>query len=220
MKGIIAVAMLTAAVSALASDLVVERAPLPLGESAAASDAYLTLSWDNGSPSWVLAWETGADAWVGNEFDISTLNTFSHIRELRVWTRYSWPDGDWDGFNVGIYAFAGVPGSLIWPAGGGRYFMPDGAHGWKCVPVDWVLPGGITNFLAAMEQCYDYPDCDPYAVDNNDTFLGRSWQYYRGTWRPVEGTLNYHNLMLRVVVSDEMFAVKPTSLGRVKALYY
>ena len=98
--------------------------------------------------------------------------------------------------------------------------MPDGAHGWKCVSVDWVLPGGTTNFLAAMEQYYNYPDCDPYAVDNNDTFLGRSWQYYQGIWRPVEGTLNYHNLMLRVVVGDEMFAVKPTSLGRVKALYY
>ena len=59
-------------------------------------------------------------------------------------------------------------------------------------------------------------------IDNNPTFTGHSWRRSSGTWSPFEfeSTLPYRNVMIRVVVDDETVNVSPTSLGRVKALYY
>jgi len=67
------------------------------------------------------------------------------------------------------------------------------------------------------------PHCDPFALDTNTSFRQHSWQYYEGQWSLYEGSLStapYRNIMLRVVVDNSTLAVAPTSLGRVKALYY
>jgi hypothetical protein len=78
--------------------------------------------------------------------------------------------------------------------------------------------------LAAQEQFYNYPNCDPFALDNNTTFRGHSWQYYEGSWAPYERSTDpvYRNLMIRVWVEpgQEFHGVAPSSIGRVKALYY
>jgi hypothetical protein len=55
--------------------------------------------------------------------------------------------------------------------------------------------------------------------------LRHSWQYYNGTWGPVEPpaeALPYQNVMIRVwVETGQTFpGVEPSSIGRVKALYY
>ncbi|HUU57205.1 MAG TPA: hypothetical protein VMW93_07675 [bacterium] len=213
---------LAAAVSPLrAADLVVERAPTLAGSAANERDSSIVLSWDNSSSSWLLAWTLGADAWVGNDFDVSTLKTFSRIREMRISCYYMWPNRVWDGFRVGVFAFEGnVPGSLMWPtSGGGQFFLPLSTQSWQTISMYWVLPGGRRSFVAAMEQCYNFPNCDPYVVDNNPTFRGHSWQHYGGRWQPLEGTYGYRNLMLRVVV-ENMVGLLPSSIGRVKALYH
>lgn len=59
-------------------------------------------------------------------------------------------------------------------------------------------------------------------IDNNPTFRGHSWHYLAEKWEPFYHVpiAPYRNLMLRVVVGKESVAVAPTSLGRVKALYY
>jgi hypothetical protein len=223
MKIAIAAALILAAAASplRAADLAVERAPAPELSAVPESDSSLLLRWDNGRSSWLLTWTVGANAWVGNDFDVSTLKTFPWIREMRLYSFYFWPNGRWDGFRVGIFAFEGsVPGSLMWPtSGGGRFFFPLTTQGWQTILVYWVLPGGTRSFVAAREQYYNYPNCDPYTVDDNPTFRGHSWQHYGGRWQPLEGTHGYRNLMLRVVV-ENMLDVTPTSLGRVKALYH
>jgi len=53
--------------------------------------------------------------------------------------------------------------------------------------------------------------------------MGHSWEYSQGSWSPFESSsiLPYRNLMLRMVVDNEQNpAVAPSSVGRVKALYY
>lgn len=223
MKRLVAAALtLAAAASPLrAADLAVERPTVRVLSAGPESDSSRELRWDSGSTSWLLAWTVGANAWVGNDFDVSTLKTFPWIREMKVYSYPWWPNGRWDGFRVGIFAFEGsVPGSMLWPtSGGGRFFCPVTTQGWHSVLVYWVLPGGTRSFVAAREQYYNFPNCDPYVVDNNTTFRGHSWQHYGGRWQPLEGTHGYRNLMLRVIV-DNMVGVTPTSLGRVKALYH
>lgn len=201
--------------AAWGADLVVERvpaAPEPTGP-----DATKELKWDSGAGSWYLTWYTGEDSWVGNDFDISTISTYRAINVIRAYSNGLWPNGRWDGFRVGIYDFSGsVPGSLLW---GPVLRVPSGPSGWKDYPVGWVLPASYNKFVAAIEQYFDRPNCDPYTVDNNLIFLRHSWQYYEGRWGAHEGYQGYRNLMLRVVV-DETVAITPGSLGRVKALYH
>ncbi|MEE9456781.1 MAG: hypothetical protein V3W11_06495, partial [bacterium] len=125
----------------------------------------------------------------------------------------------WDGFRLGIFDFSGgVPGSLLW---GPKHVVPTGSSGWKEFSVGWTLPSGISKFLAGQEQYNNWPTCDPFLIDNNSTFMGHSWQYLRTRWEPFrqENILPYRNLMIRVIVND-LISVTPTSLGRVKALYY
>jgi hypothetical protein len=53
--------------------------------------------------------------------------------------------------------------------------------------------------------------------------LKHSWEYYRGTWAPLSTVGNpYRNLMIRVRVEKPRTfpGVAPSSIGRVKALYY
>jgi hypothetical protein len=210
------------AAAAWGADVAVERAPPSVGVHLwPAYDGELELKWDSGTPAWWIAWSSGLGQWLGNDFDVSTIRKYDGIKTIRVMTRLDWPNEAWDGFRVGVYAFNRVPGSLMWPtAGKGYFFKPKGETGWKDVPVNWTLPRGVTAFLAAWEQFYDYPNFDPYGIDDNPTFRRHTWEYWRDQWELFEhgSAYPYQNLMLRVVVSDDV-AVAPTSLGRVKALY-
>ena len=181
------------------------------------------LKWDSGAGRWMVVWYTGADSWVGNDFDVSTIKTYGGIKTYRTQSRL-WPNQRWDGFRIAIYAFAGgVPGSMMWPTSGTpKFVMPTGSEReWKDFDVSWVLPG-VTKFMAAQEQFYNGPSlCDPYLIDNNAAFRGHSWMNTTGRWRLyyVESVAPYRNLMIRVIVND-LTSVTPTSVGRVKALYY
>ncbi len=219
----LAALILASVVGAWSADVIVERAPLHFGAPASPGwDATLELKWDSGTTKYWGAWYTGAGSWVGNDFDIGTVGAYCYVKALRFMTCVEWPNPRWEGFRVGIYLFSGVPGELLWPtAGGGYFFKPTGPTGWKDVPVDWKLPSGVTRFVGAVEQYYDYRDCDPFFIDDNPTFMGHSWQYYRGRWSLFSAVqyLPYRNVMIRVVVEDTV-AITPTSIGRVKALYY
>jgi hypothetical protein len=197
---------------------------------AARDQASLELVWDNGQRRWSVAWYTGADAWVGNEFDASTLKTvYAKVLKYKYYTRGAWPNEGWDGMRFAFYAFrGGVPGSMLWPTGGGGYFFKPSAgiqaHIWVEFDINWTCPS--VKFVAAQEQFYDYPLCDPFSVDNNTTFRGHSWMYTQGQWAPYQSTNSevapYRNLMIRVWVEPgQTFpGVEPSSVGRVKALYY
>lgn len=216
------VAVLASVLAAAAADVVVEGAPGAPGPACEpARDAQVELSWDNGTLSYSIAWYTGAGSWVGNDFNISTISTYRAVEKIRFYTRDNWPNSQWDGFRVAFYNFSAVPGSMLWPTGGGGYFFkPSGLNGhiWVDIKIGWTCPA--TAFVAAVEQFYNYPNMDPFALDTNLTFLQHTWQYYGGSWSPLNvGTIPYRNLMLRVVVDNETLAVGPASLGRVKALY-
>ncbi len=188
-------------------------------------DDQLELSWDNGTPRWSIAWYTGAGSWVGNDFDLSTISAYRAVEKVRFYSRDNWPNAGWDGFRVGFYDFKGtIPGSMLWPTSGtGYFFKPSGLQSpaWVDIRIGWTCP--TTAFVAAVEQYYNYPNCDPFALDSNRSFLGHSWEYYQGRWSLYEGsssTAPYRNIMVRAVVDNSTLAVAPTSLGRVKALYY
>jgi len=193
-------------------------------------DGPRELGWDNGTREYLVCWYTGSNTWAGNDFAPRFDNDTKYVRivSVRVYTSNRWPNERWDGFRVAIYDFAGdpepLPGERLWPkSGAGYFFKPEGPKGeyWVEVPVDWTTTANV-SFVAAMEQVYDQPRCDPFAVDSNRTFLRHSWSYYAGLWQRLETMSDpYFNLMLRVVVEDggSFPAVAPTSFGRVKALY-
>jgi hypothetical protein len=200
------------------------------GPAAAASDqSTLELMWDNGQRRWSVAWYTGADYWVGNDFTISTLKT-SHVKILKYkyYTRGAWPNQGWEGMRFAFYNFGGgVPGSRLWPTSGGGYFFKPSAgiegHIWVEFDIGWTCPS--QGFVAAQEQFYNYPNCDPSSLDNNTSFVGHSWEYSQGSWRPFVEYPNltpYRNVMIRVWVETGYTfpGIEPSSLGRVKALYY
>jgi hypothetical protein len=228
----LAAVLLALAYPAWAADAAVDGGPAaPPGFRVPASydPSTLELSWDTGTRRWSAAWFTGAGAWVGNDFDASTLKT-THVKILRLtfYTRGNWPNQGWDGFRLAVFDFAGgVPGSRLWPtAGGGYFFKPSGTagHVWAACGVNWVCPA--TSFVAAQEQHYNWPNCDPWSVDNNPTFRRHSWNYNGGAWSPLSHVLvdikPYYNLMLRLWLETghSLPGVAPSSLGRVRALYY
>jgi len=207
------------AAAAGAADVAVRAPRGAAAGPASGTDARFELKWDDGSPTWLKIWYTGVEAWAANDFDISTLGGSWWIETIRVMSGASWPNGVWDGFRLGVYSFAGgVPGSRVY----GPRFVRGGGAGYRWCDFnfgmwEWSL-GGYPEFMVGVEQYYDYPNCDPYTLDGNRTFLRHSWQYYAAYWQPMEGSFGYRNLMVRVVISDLM-AVTPASLGRVKALY-
>ena len=220
----IAAAALTITVAG-AADHVVERAPAdPAVAAPRGRDGMLELQWDSGKPSWLITWRSGAGVWVGNDFDVSTVKTYPYIQKVRFYSTPTWPNGSWEGFYLAVYSFAGsVPGSMMWPAGGrGKYVRgTTTGYGWQNFDVGWALPSGVRKFVAAVEQFYDYPNCDPHLVDDNATFRKHSWAYYQGNWNPLSNKTGYYNLMLRVIVDDDHNpGVAPATVGRVKALYY
>jgi hypothetical protein len=222
MKSVIAFAFTAImAGAAWGADCVVERAaPTAAAPEPPATDDTVELKWDSGFSRWWLCWYTGADTWVGNDFDISTISGYRAVQAIKLQSRSDWPNVGWDGFRLGIFDFkGGVPGSLLW---GPKFVVPTGSTGWKEFSVGWTLPSGVYKFLAGQEQYYNYPTCEPFAVDSNPTPVRHSWMYMRGSWSPFEvsGVGPYRNVMLRVIVNNATLALTPTSIGRVKALYY
>lgn len=200
-------------------------------EAPAGMDATLELAWDNGSRRWAFAWDTAAGYWHGNDFNTSTLTgRTAHVKILKYkfLTCSFWPNTTWDGVRIGFYNFAGgVPGSMLWPTTGiGYFFKPSTSnpgHIWVECDINWTCPSN--GFVAAHEQYYNNPNSDPYELDTNPTFREHSWAYSGGTWQAMPEYSNlapYRNLMIRVwVETGQTFpGIAPTSIGRVKALYY
>jgi hypothetical protein len=214
-------ALILSAAAAWGADCFIERAALPLSApDPAGTDGTLELRWDSGFGMWYMCWYTGRGSWVANDFDISTLSTYCAVQAIKFQSRNNWPNTVWDGFNLGVYSFSGgVPGSLLW---GPKFVVPTGYSGWHEFSVNWTLPSGTYKFMAAQEQFYNYPYCDPFLIDNNPTFRGHSWQYLQGEWSPFNQPViaPYRNLAMRVIVNDSTVNLAPTSIGRVKALYY
>jgi hypothetical protein len=220
---------LAAAVGVWGAD--VETAPLadtPLpasGVSLAGDSSTLELSWDNGTlMSFYPTTRIGGIFIVGNDFDTSTLKT-THLKILKfkLFTSGLWPNAEWDGFGICFFDFRrGMPGEMLWPTSKVPYFfkpsVPRG-HVWVECEINWTCP--TPAFVAAYDLKYDYPNCDPFAVDNNETYRVHSWQYKHAFWSGLSLPY-YRNLMLRVIVEtgSTFPGVAPTSLGRVKALYY
>jgi len=194
-------------------------APAASGTSRDGYDAALELKYDSGKLQYYTTWISGANAWAGNDFDISSISAYRAVVRVRLYSTAVWPNARWDGFRVGIYSYAGgTAGSLLW---GPKYFKPSQTiSGWCNCSVGWTLPSGNDEFVAAAEQYYNYPDVDPFGVDDNAVFHGHSWQYLGGRWQAYAGNGGYRNLMLRVVVNNVPVNITPTSVGRVKALYY
>ncbi len=222
-----------AAAPAWAADIAVDggaSSAAPAYEAATPYDQVtLELKWDNGQRRWSFAWTAGAGFWIGNDFTVSTLKTtYPKILKYKYYTRGAWPNEGWEGMRFAFYNFVGgVPGSMLWPTGGlGYFFKPNAGiqgHIWVEFDVNWVCPSQA--FVAAQNQFYNGPNCDPSSVDNNTVFLKHSWAYIEGAWAlfPEYETLKpYRNLMIRVLVEPgiEFPGVAPSSIGRVKALYY
>lgn len=176
------------------------------------TDTQYELKYDNGTLGYVLT-HFAAGFWIGNDFDCSTLAA-NNVKFIKIRSSGEWPNSRWDGFNIGLYDFtSGVPGTRIW---GPEYVTGTGrGYPWCDFDVGWTLPKGITKFVAAMGQCYNYPNGDPYCLDTGPP-QRRGWTYYQGIWQAFQ---SYSNLMLRVVMQGDI-GVAPTSVGRVKALYY
>ncbi len=188
--------------------------------AAAALAAYATeyeLKWDNGKWQLSIASQKGKDVWCGNDFDVSTLKADSRIKTMRVFCRRDWPNNKWDGFRIAYFGFkGGVPASIIWPESAvPKWVKPTGPGStlWADFGVNWVLPQGRFKFLAAVEQFYNYPNCDVPCFDTEMYNKGHTWRNY-----PAWEVYPFHNFMVRVVV-EEASAAAPASLGRVKALY-
>ncbi len=231
MKKLTLICLAACAAAAFAADTAIWRGDAPEGRRREPRPgATLELGWDNGTRSYLVCWYTGRNSWAGNDFAASfgKDTTYVHVVSVRIYTSNKWPNEKWDGFRVAIYNFEGdpepVPAERLWPKSGtGYFFLPEGPRGeyWVTVPVDWATPH--LDFVAAMEQVYDQPRCDPFAVDSNPTFLRHSWSFYNNQWQRLETISDpYFNLMLRVVVEDggSYPTVAPTSFGRVKALYH
>ncbi len=219
LKIVIAIS-LAAAAAAFAADYVVERAPAgPARPPLPEEDAVVELKWDTGTRAYLRCFYTGAGTWLVNDFDLSQIPDYTRVTRLLVYTSPTWPNGRWDGFRIGLYGFAGsTPTSLLW---GPKFVKPRlTTAGWANLSVAWTLPPSQTRFAVGLEQYYNYPACDPHAIDNNRTFRQHSWLYYGGSWRPYTGYAGYSNLMIRVRVSNAYVGLMPSSIGRVKALYH
>lgn len=217
--GIISVVMAAAAVGA-ADVTLAPAGPLAAG-AAAETDAALELKWDNGFLSYRVCYLSGADTWFANDFDVSQFPEYRWVKRLKLYSQADWPNQRWDGFRIALFSFTGgVPASIIWGPKFVRGSSTPFGWTWCSFVVDMTLPAGYNRFATAAQQYYSYPNCDPHGVDNNPTFMGHSWSYTGGRWSPYTTGTPYRNVMMRVVVSNNTSAVAPTSLGRLKALYY
>ncbi len=161
------------------------------------------LYWDNGTAS------GGFTTFAGNDFDISTTPSYNYIDSLRCYIYPNWPNSTLEGGRIAIYAFSGgSPGSILW----GPRFRANTAFGWLTYDVGYSL-GSQRTFMATYDPFYNYPNFDVLSLDTDTSGGSHSW-YYNNGWKHPN-----RNLMLRVSVSSGA-AVTPTSVGRIKALYY
>jgi hypothetical protein len=226
-RSIMVAGTLTICAAAWAADFVIDAAGSDSGSKlptpASCYGPTLELKWDNGTRMYSVVWPTAKNRMVGNDFDTSTFKT-THVRILKfkLFTSDVWPNEGWDGFRLGFFDYrGGLPGSRLWPTSGTlHFFKPTGVHGhvWVECPINWTCPS--MAFVAAQQQFYDSPNCDPFSFDTNREFMGHSWMYYYNFWSGVSLT-PYRNLMLRVTVEPGYTfpGVNSTSFGRVKALY-
>lgn len=199
-------------------------------ESGWGTDEAVELKWDNGFRSYSLCWYEGLDNWLAVDFDTSEVSPTPYVHRVRIFTRDDWPNEGYDGFYVALYSWENeAPGEIIWPTDGAAYFFePVGLpHGdvWVDVPVKWTAPNN--RLVAAVNQYYDEPNCDPLALDTNPIPSGHSWMYYNAVWTPFDSTsLNIpnENLMIRLVVDESTSSpaanLKPESFGKIKSLYH
>jgi hypothetical protein len=222
MKSVLIVAV-AAAAAAWGADYVVEggvHAGVVTPESAA-PDATIELKWDSGKWGNGFCWWTGWQRYVGNDFDISLFPAYRTVKTGRLYSTPRWPNERWDGFRMYLYSLSGGrPASVIW----GPFFYIGSGYGftWCDIPIGYVLPPGQDEFVAVMEQVYYFPYCDPFFADDNTGDMGHSWAKKRGyswDWFKNFFGMSYPNLMLRVVMESSGVSIRPTSLGRVKALF-
>ncbi len=101
------------------------------GTGAAGASEY-ELKWDDGTLRYLFNFIPGPGAWLGNDFDTATLAA-PYVGRLRV-AAYRGYNNSWDGFRVALWAFDGVPGSMIWPTSGtSQYVLPTLSTTWGWV---------------------------------------------------------------------------------------
>jgi hypothetical protein len=191
--------------------------------AAATFAAEHVLQWDNGVFRVGVHHQYGEDTWAGLDFDTSTLKT-TKWRLKNVRANLGWAGNvRWDGMRLAIFDMAGgKPGKIIWPKSGTpKFVMPYGKPNpictWCVFPVGYDLPR--PEFVVALEQYYDHPNCDLYGAGYGRGFAERhTWFKYRSSdWEITKIGV----WMFRAVVEGPTnVAVAPASLGRVKALYY
>ncbi|UCH78726.1 MAG: hypothetical protein JSU81_01890 [Candidatus Coatesbacteria bacterium] len=178
------------------------------------------LKWDTGVPGASLVCiNVGLGFWWGNDFDVSTLNT-RYLDRIKINSSPVLENGQWDGFRIAIWDIRSVPAGIIWPTSGVPRFVKgrgEGYNVWCEFDVGWTLPPGVNTFVAAQEQFFIPPHCDPFIFDDDNVREPHTW--FKGPKDPwVNQSLHGHTLMLRVIMKGEV-SVEPTSIGRVKALY-
>ncbi len=206
---VITLAALVAAAAAWGADITVTSKPAaaPAGPQAPnprGTDGTMELKWDSGSPGYYIQWYTGSGAWVMNQFDTATISGYNHVDSVRFYAQ-----------SPGTGRIKVASGSQVW----GPEFRTCTAAGWNELSVDWTLPGGATDLGVYWEQFYNYPSGLGFYLDGQNGTGSHSWYYYNG-WYPIT-SLGYGNraVLLRAVVSNNS-GVAPSSLGRVKALYF
>ncbi|UCH77869.1 MAG: hypothetical protein JSU81_09100 [Candidatus Coatesbacteria bacterium] len=196
---------------------------LSLAFAVPALGAEHELQWDNGVFRIAVHYQYGEGTWAGLDFDTSTLKT-SNWRLKRVRANLGWTGNErWDGMRLAIFDMAGgKPGKIIWPkTGTPKLVMPYGTPRLICTwcefGVGYDLPA--PKFVVALEQYLDHPNCDSYGLGYGRGFAEKhTWLKYRNTKWELTGMGVW---MLRAVVAGPTnIGVSPTSLGRVKALYY
>lgn len=184
----------------------------------------IELYYDTGIPYVIVTFENGADMWVGNDFNTSEYGSFPYINKIRWYCYDAWPNVGFDGSYLAIFAMVGgIPGSVIWPTDGYPIWIVPSENGFQDFTVGWQIT--THTFLVANNQFNDFPDCDPFLVDNNPTDKNHSWVASGSTWQRfknnsgLQETLNgYNNLMMRLIITPEN-SIETGSIGKIKALY-
>lgn len=182
------------------------------------------LGYDSGIVGYSICWYEGDDHWVANDFTLG--DGGREVFSMLIATRKDWPDYGFDGFYVAIFGdMDGLPGAMVWPETGPKYVSGDEIEGtfdgiWVEVGVEADIEQN--RIYAAMEQYYNYPNSDPYCVDNNPVDREHSWEKAGSIWERMDtgdlGAITNNNLMLRLSVESKKSLIT-SSLGSIKAMY-
>jgi hypothetical protein len=174
---------------------------------------------DTGNSSgYLVCLNAGAGFWCANDFDVSTLGA-NHVDRIKIMSS-GYLYGPWDGFRIAIWDFDAVPTNIIWPESGTPKFVVGSGSGryvWFEFAVGWTLPPGQNYIAVGQEQFFLPPYCDPFVLDDGIVHKYHTWlKDPNDPWR--YWVFRPKNLMVRVILTGTT-EVKPTSLGRVKAIY-